>query len=197
MLAAVTPADTADPSVAWSIISGADFADLSAAGLLTAKHNGTVTVRATANDGSGIYGETNITIAVPVVHPVVSGAAGIYHQQGLSGLTFTIDCDFDRFQGLTIDGNAVDPDEYDARPGSTVITLHENYLDRMPLGEHAIRALFTDGYAQASFTVAQELDSHMPVTGDNDELELFGIIGVLALSALALQAMLKRKRAPR
>jgi internalin A len=197
MLAAVTPADASDPSVTWSITGGADFAQISKGGLMTAVKNGTVTVRATAIDGSGIYGETIITIAVPVVHPVVSGAGGTYHQQGLEGLTFTIDSDFNNFQGLMMDGNMVDPDDYDARPGSTIITLHDDYLDTLPIGEHQIRALFTDGYAQAPFTVAQELDPNMPVTGDNDALELFGAIGVLATMALAVQAAFRRKRALR
>ena len=40
-----------------------DKASISSTGLVTAVDNGTVTVRATANDGSGVYGTLTITIS--------------------------------------------------------------------------------------------------------------------------------------
>lgn len=61
MLAGVSPADATNNSVTWSIASGSG-ATISADGLLTATAAGLVTVRATANDGSGVYGERAITI---------------------------------------------------------------------------------------------------------------------------------------
>jgi len=61
MLVNVQPAE-ATQTVTWSISSGSG-ANISASGLLTAIANGTVTVRATASDGSGIYGEKSITIS--------------------------------------------------------------------------------------------------------------------------------------
>jgi len=77
MIADVLPTD-ADPSVTWSVINGTGSATINATGLLTAVTNGTVTVRATANDGTGIYGELVITISqpVPVTAITVSGTGG-------------------------------------------------------------------------------------------------------------------------
>ena len=46
-------------------------------GLVTAVSNGTVTARATANDGSGVYGQLTITISnqvIPVTGITVTGA---------------------------------------------------------------------------------------------------------------------------
>ena len=60
MLAAVMPIE-ATQAVTWSV-SGSG-ATISATGLLTATGNGTVTVRATAKDGTGVYGEKTITIS--------------------------------------------------------------------------------------------------------------------------------------
>lgn len=51
-----------DKSVTWSISSG-DAASISPTGLLTALGNGKVTVKATANDGSDVYGEKEITLS--------------------------------------------------------------------------------------------------------------------------------------
>lgn len=53
MSAVVTPATTTDKTVTWTV-SDATIAYISSTGLLTAKKAGSVTVTATANDGSGI-----------------------------------------------------------------------------------------------------------------------------------------------
>jgi uncharacterized protein YjdB len=77
--ATVLPANALNKTVTWSISSGADKASISATGLLTALDNGTTVARATANDGSGIYGTLTITISnqvVPVTSISVAGAGG-------------------------------------------------------------------------------------------------------------------------
>lgn len=63
MHAEVLPANATDNSVTWSVTQGTDIAGINQNGLLTAKggNDGTVTVRATANDGSGVYGEATVT----------------------------------------------------------------------------------------------------------------------------------------
>jgi len=63
MSAAVLPVDATDDSVTWSVIAGTGLGTIDSSGLLTADINGTVTVRAAANDGSGIYGEIVITFS--------------------------------------------------------------------------------------------------------------------------------------
>ncbi len=62
LTASASPDNAANKAVTWSIQNGSTFADISDNGLLTAKAIGCVTVRATAQDGSGIYGE--ITVAI-------------------------------------------------------------------------------------------------------------------------------------
>ena len=62
MEAIVLPANASDGTYTWSIVNGTGQATIDAAGLLTATHNGDVTVTATANDASGITGTTIITI---------------------------------------------------------------------------------------------------------------------------------------
>lgn len=62
MLAGVSPANTIHKAVTWSIETGSSNASIGAAGLLTATAAGPVTVRAAAQDGSGVYGEEMITV---------------------------------------------------------------------------------------------------------------------------------------
>ena len=80
MLATVLPANATNKTVTWSIMSGSAYATInSSSGLLTAVDNGTVTVRATSTDGSGVYGSTNITITgqvIPVSNITVAGQGG-------------------------------------------------------------------------------------------------------------------------
>jgi uncharacterized repeat protein (TIGR02543 family) len=62
MSASVAPANASNKNVIWSVINGTGEATISATGLLTAIQNGTVTAKATAADGSGKFGEKQITI---------------------------------------------------------------------------------------------------------------------------------------
>ncbi|HLO58414.1 MAG TPA: Ig-like domain-containing protein [Bacteroidales bacterium] len=63
MYAQVLPDNATDKSVTWSVVPGTGDATIDQTGLLTAVSDGTVGVRATANDGSGIFGGTVIQIS--------------------------------------------------------------------------------------------------------------------------------------
>ena len=77
--AAVFPSNATNKTITWSIVNGTGQATISVTGLVTAVENGTVTARATAADGSGVYGTFGITISgqvVPVTSISVTGAGG-------------------------------------------------------------------------------------------------------------------------
>ncbi len=81
LYATITPANAIDKSVTWSIQNGTGHASISSSGLVTAITNGTVIAKATAKDGSGVYGQleltlTNQTITL-VTNITVSGAGGL------------------------------------------------------------------------------------------------------------------------
>lgn len=57
--ATVLPADATDKSLTWSITGPAT---VNQTGLVTATGNGTATVKATAKDGSGVFG----TLPIPI-----------------------------------------------------------------------------------------------------------------------------------
>lgn len=105
MSAVVTPEDASNTDVTWSVenfIDGTEGrATISPTGLLTAVANGTVRVRATARDGSGVYGEKDITITGQdenrtIVITSSTGSFDIDEQMGKIQLTATIpDPNFD------------------------------------------------------------------------------------------------------
>ena len=63
MSAVIAPANATNQTVTWSVVPGTGTASISTSGLLTATTNGTVTVKATANDGSGVFGTKEITLS--------------------------------------------------------------------------------------------------------------------------------------
>lgn len=67
MEATVLPANADDATYTWSVANLTGEASIDTNGLLTAVSNGTVTVSATANDGSGVTGDAVITIANQIV----------------------------------------------------------------------------------------------------------------------------------
>jgi beta-glucanase (GH16 family)/uncharacterized protein YjdB len=65
MYAAVLPAAATDSSVIWSVTNSTGIASISADGLLAAIQGGYVTVKATAKDGSGVFGTKVVYIYTP------------------------------------------------------------------------------------------------------------------------------------
>lgn len=62
LFAQIFPDNADNKSVTWSVSNGVNRGSVNSSGLVTALANGIITVRATANDGSNIYGELNISI---------------------------------------------------------------------------------------------------------------------------------------
>lgn len=77
--AQVIPANASNNAVTWSISQGSGIASVDPSGLVTALNNGTAVVRATAQDGTGIFGEMTLTVSnqgLAVTHISISGQAG-------------------------------------------------------------------------------------------------------------------------
>lgn len=67
LIASVTPANATNKTVSWSVTNGTGQAVINPSGLVTAVSDGTVTARATAVDGSGVYGIIEITISGQII----------------------------------------------------------------------------------------------------------------------------------
>ena len=60
--AEVLPADADDPSITWSVDSDTGFATIDQNGLVTGIEAGSIVVKATADDGSDVYGTLDLTV---------------------------------------------------------------------------------------------------------------------------------------
>jgi beta-glucosidase len=75
MTAAILPENATDQSVTWSV-DDESVVTISESGLLTALTNGTVTVIATANDGSQVSGSLEVTVSNQTVTMLTDNVAG-------------------------------------------------------------------------------------------------------------------------
>ena len=73
MVAGVLPEDAGNQEVTWTVENRTGSATISATGLLSAVGNGTVTVKATATDGSGIVGSETILLSGQISKTLVDG----------------------------------------------------------------------------------------------------------------------------
>ena len=102
---------------------------------------------------------------------------------------------FSKFLGIAVDNQIVSPEHYLAAPGSVVIDIKTSYMNQLTPGNHTIRAVFTDGYADASFTVTAEKEkpaADSPKTGEGSHAALWLIM--LASMAVMLACLRRKKR---
>lgn len=103
-------------------------------------------------------------------------------------LTFTANGAYSKFAGIAVDGKEVDAKHYEAKSGSTIITLKESYLKTLSSGKHAIAVVYTDGAAEGTFTIkATTVNTDVPDTGDGANLMLWMCVSALSVVVLATQ----------
>ena len=132
-------------------------------------------------------------VAALTAYDIIKGDGGKWTKGSSYGLSFTANGPFSKFVGIEVDGEEVAEKYYDAKSGSTIITLKQSYLKKLSTGEHTITVLYTDGEASGTFKILAQ--SSTPATGDNTNIVLWTSImcvGTLGLVVLLLDN--KRRR---
>ena len=122
-------------------------------------------------------------------YKIIDGTKSTWNGSTTEGLTIRGDGDFAKFAGVRVDGNWIPSAHYEAKSGSTIVTLKPSYLASLAEGEHTVDIMWIDDSASTTFTVAAntaaaqpELDS-VPKTGE-------GVMGwmpeILLLAAAGL-----------
>ena len=101
-------------------------------------------------------------------YAITEGTGSSYALQSGSSLTVRGNGDFSKFTGIKVDGVQIGAENYEAKSGSTIVTLKSSYLDTLTAGTHSLEILWTDGSASAVFTI-QQSESQKPA---NDVKEL-------------------------
>jgi len=129
--------------------------------------------------------------AAAVAYDIVKGDGSEWKKDTEGSVTFTANGPFSKFTGIQVDGKPVDAKHYEAKAGSTIITLKASYLDSLADGEHTITVVYTDGETEGSFEVLSKTAT--PETGDGFHVLLWA--GMLFVSVAAMVILLiHRKR---
>lgn len=89
---------------------------------------------------------------------VIEGANQIYTIDESKNATFKIDADYSLFTNkVYVDNKLVDSANYDSKSGSTIISLKDEYLKTLSVGEHTLKVVFSDnGEAITKFTIKEK-----------------------------------------
>ena len=146
---------------------------------------------------------TNITsniklevVVEKIVYEVTEGANQKYTITKNNEAKFKINADFRLFDDgkVYVDNELVDPKNYTAESGSTIITLKKEFVDTLSVGEHTLKVLFNDGgEAITTFNVARvTVPTDNPNTGDN--IGFYIISGILSIVGLAGAGIFYRRK---
>ena len=120
-----------------------------------------------------VCGYAKAAVEIPVggietPYAITEGTGSSYALQSGSSLTVRGNGDFSKFTGIKVDGVQIGAENYEAKSGSTIVTLKSSYLDTLTAGTHSLEILWTDGSASTAFAI-QQSESQKP---DDDVKEL-------------------------
>ena len=107
----------------------------------------------------------------PKEYKFTEGANQTYTIDESKNATFRIDADYSLFTNkVYVDNKLVDSTNYDSKSGSTVITLKDEYLKTLSVGEHTLKVAFSDnGEAITKFTIKEKQQNETPEDSKNTE----------------------------
>ena len=146
---------------------------------------------------TNITSNINLEVVVEkIVYEVTEGANQKYTITKNNEAKFKINADFRLFDTgkVYVDNELVDPKNYTAESGSTIITLKKEFVDTLSVGEHTLKVLFNDGgEAITTFNVAKvTVPTDNPQTGDN--IGFYIISGILSIVGLAGAGIFYRRK---
>ena len=136
----------------------------------------------------------NKLAAALVAYDIVEGDGSSWTEDSDQNITFVVNGLFSKFVGIKVDGKDVDKANYEAKAGSTIITLKTSYLDTLAVGEHTITVVYTDGSTDGTFDVHAKIKS--PATGDYSKIWLWvALLFVIGGAVITLTVVYRKKRA--
>ncbi|WP_249028494.1 ubiquitin-like protein [Tannockella kyphosi] len=102
-------------------------------------------------------------------------------------ISFTSDASFSSYLHTLVDGQIVDEQYLSLEQGSTIVTLSNEYILNLSLGEHTLAIVSTTGEASTTFMVEEliasdEVDVEGTVdTGDHSSLLIYMTLGTISV----------------
>ena len=134
----------------------------------------------------------NELAAACVAYDIVEGDGSSWTEDSDNSITFVVNGLFSKFVGIKVDGKDVDKADYEAKAGSTIVTLKGSYLETLKSGEHTITVVYADGSTDGTFKITEK--TNVPATGDNSNIWLWFALAFISGGAVIALTVVDRKR---
>ena len=94
----------------------------------------------------------------PVEHKIIDGKDAKWESDSKEPLKFRGDGELKDFVEVKVDGQTVAKENYTLSEGSTIVEFKDEYLATLSAGEHKLMMVWTDGTAEAEFTIEKAGD---------------------------------------
>ena len=135
------------------------------------------------------------TIIKKLPPKIIEGNNAIVNNGEKKSLTFRSDAAFTDFIRVELDGKVLDKKDYTKAEGSIIVTLNNDFVSTLSVGEHTLGIVSESGTATAKFTVkASEMPNESPKTGDNNMVVFWSLAAILSLAVLVFTTVVSKKK---
>ena len=148
-----------------------------------------------------VAGTKEISLSETVIQKlppeIIEGNNATVNNGEKKSLTFRSNAAFADFIRVELDGKTLDEKDYTKAEGSIIVTLNNDFVSTLSVGEHTLGIVSESGTATAKFTVkASEIPNESPKTGDDNMVAVWSLAAILSLAVLGFTTVgSKKKRA--
>lgn len=111
----------------------------------------------------------NVIIYISPEYRIIDGANSSWTQNTDGTVVIRGNGEFSKFHAVKVDGKVIDRTNYDAKEGSTIITLKAEYLKTLATGSHTFAIVWNNGIAGTNFTVAANTSGNNSGNNNNND----------------------------
>ena len=146
-----------------------------------------------------VAGAKEISLSETVIQKfppeIIEGNNATVNNGEKKSLTFRSNAAFADFIRVELDGKTLDEKDYTKAEGSIIVTLNNNFVSTLSVGEHTLGIVSESGTATAKFTVkASEIPNESPKTGDDNMVAVWSFAAVLSLAVLGFATVVSKKK---
>ena len=146
-----------------------------------------------------VAGTKEISLSETVIQKfppeIIEGNNATVNNGEKKSLTFRSNAAFADFIRVELDGETLDEKDYTKAEGSIIVTLNNNFVSTLSVGEHMLGIVSESGTATAKFTVkASEIPNESPKTGDDNMVAVWSFAAVLSLAVLGFTTVVSKKK---
>lgn len=151
-------------------------------------------------------GETEIkaedTVLAKLLPKIIEGMGQKVTEGEMKAVSFRSDAAFADFIRVELDGKTLDGKYYTLSEGSTVVTLMDDYVASLSVGEHTLGIVSTNGTAVTTFTVSAKAaadnnnDTKAPQSGDHSHMALWFVLLLASGGTLIGTTAISKKKKP-